>query len=78
MAKIEYTILARNVRKTMNARGDISMELAKVTSKGQITIPVEIRKRLKQIVKIPKIPIIKKCTKTYAWVHYIKLWYASQ
>lgn len=47
MAKIEYTILARNVRKTMNARGDISMELAKVTSKGQITIPVEIRKRLK-------------------------------
>ena len=34
-----------NVRKVRNARkGGYCMELAKVTSKGQITIPIEIRK----------------------------------
>lgn len=30
----------------MNERGSDDMELAKVTSKGQITIPVEIRTKL--------------------------------
>lgn len=36
-----------NVRKVRNMlKGDCCMELAKVTSKGQITIPIEIRKKL--------------------------------
>lgn len=35
------------VRKVRNAlKGGYCMELAKVTSKGQITIPIEIRKKL--------------------------------
>ncbi len=37
-------IKVRNVRDVM--KGDYFMELAKVTSKGQITIPIEIRKKL--------------------------------
>lgn len=36
-----------NVRKVRNeSKGGHCMELAKVTSKGQITIPIEIRKKL--------------------------------
>ena len=36
-----------NVRKVRNVmKGGSCMELAKVTSKGQITIPIEIRKKL--------------------------------
>lgn len=31
----------------MDAQGGIGMELAKVTSKGQVTIPVEIRRKLR-------------------------------
>ena len=36
-----------NVRKVRNMlKGGYCMELAKVTSKGQITIPIEIRKKV--------------------------------
>ena len=34
----------RNIRNVL--KGGYCMELAKVTSKGQITIPIEIRKKL--------------------------------
>ena len=37
-------IKVRNVRNLL--KGGYCMELAKVTSKGQITIPIEIRKKL--------------------------------
>jgi AbrB family looped-hinge helix DNA binding protein len=37
----EHTTIARN---TMN--GDAMMELAKITSKGQITLPIDIRRKL--------------------------------
>ncbi len=39
-------IEVRKVRKRDDLKGDIFMELAKVTSKGQITIPINIRKKL--------------------------------
>lgn len=41
-----YNHLVRKVRKTLHEKGAFYMELAKVTSKGQITIPIEIRKKL--------------------------------
>lgn len=41
-----YTNRVRNVRNTLLLKGDFIMELAKVTSKGQVTIPVEIRRKL--------------------------------
>ena len=45
IARINIGII--NVRKVRNAlKGGCSMELANVTSKGQITIPKEIRKKL--------------------------------
>lgn len=44
--KIEYTICVRKVRNTLLLKGGLYMELAKVTSKGQVTIPIEIRKKL--------------------------------
>ena len=44
--KIEYTNIVRKVRNTLLLEGGIFMELAKVTSKGQVTIPIEIRKKL--------------------------------
>jgi antitoxin PrlF len=39
-------VFARNVRNTLPLKGGIYMELAKITSKGQITIPVDIRRKL--------------------------------
>ena len=44
--KIEYTIGVRKVRNALLLKGGLYMELAKVTSKGQVTIPIEIRKKL--------------------------------
>ena len=44
--KIEYTIDVRKVRNALLLKGGLYMELAKVTSKGQVTIPIEIRKKL--------------------------------
>ena len=44
--KIEYTIDVRKVRNALFLKGGLYMELAKVTSKGQVTIPIEIRKKL--------------------------------
>ena len=41
-----YIIIVRKVRNTLYAKGVFNMELAKVTSKGQVTIPVEIRRKL--------------------------------
>ena len=43
---MEYTNIVRKVRNTLLLKGGIFMELAKVTSKGQVTIPIEIRKKL--------------------------------
>ena len=44
--KMEYTIRVRKVRNALLLKGGLYMELAKVTSKGQVTIPIEIRKKL--------------------------------
>lgn len=44
--KTEYNSVVRKVRNTLHFKGDFYMELAKVTSKGQVTIPIEIRKKL--------------------------------
>ena len=41
-----YTNNVRKVRKALPLKGGFTMELAKVTSKGQVTIPVEIRRKL--------------------------------
>ena len=41
-----YTNSVRKVRNILLLKGGLSMELAKVTSKGQVTIPVEIRRKL--------------------------------
>ena len=41
-----YNISVRKVRNILLLKGGLSMELAKVTSKGQVTIPVEIRRKL--------------------------------
>lgn len=46
MEKSEYTNDVRKVRKALPLKGGFTMELAKVTSKGQVTIPVEIRRKL--------------------------------
>ena len=42
----EYTKSVRKVRNALHFEGGFDMELAKVTSKGQVTIPVEIRRKL--------------------------------
>ena len=39
-------LLVRKVRNALLLKGGVPMELAKVTSKGQVTIPIEIRKKL--------------------------------
>lgn len=44
--KTGYTYIVRKVRNVLPLKGDFYMELAKVTSKGQVTIPIEIRKKL--------------------------------
>lgn len=44
--KSGYNIDARKVRNTLPMKGGSNMDLAKVTSKGQVTIPIEIRKKL--------------------------------
>lgn len=44
--EIEYTNDVRKVRNILLLGGGFYMELAKVTSKGQVTIPIEIRKKL--------------------------------
>ena len=44
--EIEYTNVVRKVRNILLSEGGFYMELAKVTSKGQVTIPIEIRKKL--------------------------------
>ena len=44
--KIAYTDIVRKVRNPLLPKGGLYMELAKVTSKGQVTIPIEIRKKL--------------------------------
>ena len=41
-----YTNSVRKVRNALRFKGGFNMELAKVTSKGQVTIPVEIRRKL--------------------------------
>jgi antitoxin PrlF len=41
-----YTNDVRKVRNVLLLKGGFYMELAKVTSKGQVTIPIEIRRRL--------------------------------
>lgn len=41
-----YTNSVRKVRNALHFKGGFNMELAKVTSKGQVTIPVEIRRKL--------------------------------
>lgn len=41
-----YTDIVRKVRNILPLKGGFYMELAKVTSKGQVTIPIEIRKKL--------------------------------
>lgn len=40
------------------------MELAKVTSKGQITIPIDIRRKL-GVKEGDKVPFIEECGKIY-------------
>lgn len=44
--EIRYTNNVRKVRNVLPLKGGFYMELAKVTSKGQVTIPIEIRKKL--------------------------------
>ena len=44
--KIEYTIGVRKVRNALLLKGGLYMELAKVTTKGQVTIPKSIRELL--------------------------------
>lgn len=44
--KSEYNYIVRKVRNILPTQGGFYMELAKVTSKGQVTIPIEIRKKL--------------------------------
>ena len=44
--KTGYNYIVRKVRNLLLENGGFYMELAKVTSKGQITIPIEIRKKL--------------------------------
>ena len=44
--KTGYNYIARKVRNILLGNGGFYMELAKVTSKGQVTIPIEIRKKL--------------------------------
>ena len=46
LMEIEYTNVVRKVRNILLLGGGFYMELAKVTSKGQVTIPIEIRKKL--------------------------------
>lgn len=41
-----YNINVRKVRNILPLKGGYHMDLAKVTSKGQVTIPIEIRKKL--------------------------------
>lgn len=41
-----YTNSVRKVRNALHLKGGFTMELAKVTSKGQVTIPIEIRRKL--------------------------------
>ena len=44
--KNRYNYIVRKVRNSLLGKEVFCMELAKVTSKGQITIPIEIRKKL--------------------------------
>ena len=44
--KTGYNYVVRKVRNILLENGGFYMELAKVTSKGQVTIPIEIRKKL--------------------------------
>lgn len=44
--QIAYNTNVRNTRNPVKLKGGITMELAKITSKGQITIPVAIRRML--------------------------------
>ena len=44
--KAGYNYIVRKVRNLLLEKGGFYMELAKVTSKGQVTIPIEIRKKL--------------------------------
>ena len=44
--KLKRSGYTNNVRKVLPLKGGGTMELAKVTSKGQVTIPVEIRRKL--------------------------------
>jgi antitoxin PrlF len=44
--KTGYNYIVRKVRNVLLGNGGLYMELAKVTSKGQVTIPIEIRKKL--------------------------------
>ena len=44
--KTGYNYVVMKVRNILLENGGFYMELAKVTSKGQVTIPIEIRKKL--------------------------------
>ena len=46
IVKNGYNYIVRKVRNLLPENGGFYMELAKVTSKGQVTIPIEIRKKL--------------------------------
>lgn len=46
MIEIGDTKDVRKVRNILLAKGECIMDLAKVTSKGQVTIPIEIRRKL--------------------------------
>lgn len=46
LSNVRYNISVRKVRNILLLKGGLYMELAKVTSKGQVTIPVEIRRKL--------------------------------
>ena len=46
LLKLAILILVRKVRNGLLFGRSVNMELAKVTSKGQVTIPIEIRRKL--------------------------------
>ena len=43
---MEYNYFCKESKECITGKGGFYMELAKVTSKGQVTIPIDIRKKL--------------------------------
>lgn len=62
--KTAYNYIVRKVRNALPVKGGFYMELAKVTSKGQVTIPIEIRKKL-GIKNGDKILFMEDCGRIY-------------